>query len=356
MPFKQVKWTNWTVGLFVLGMILLSVRVPVALSSQIINGAGATFPYPLYAKWAHEYARQTGIRLNYQSIGSGGGIRQIEARTVDFGASDAPMSPDELDRYGLVQFPMIIGGVVPVFNLDGIGANRLRMDGTMLADIFLGKITRWDDPRIRSLNPGVSLPSRHITVVHRSDGSGTSWIFTHYLKTVSHDWGNTVGAGKSVDWPIGLGGKGNEGVASYVKRMDGAIGYVEYAYAMQNGLATIRLKNLAGYFVEPTAQSFQAAAKGADWAGTKGMAVVLVNQPGKGAWPVTGASFILMYKKQGDSGVALRTLRFFDWCYRNGADIAVKLLYVPVPRPVYQLVERMWCQQIRHGDDAIWQN
>ncbi len=341
--------TGWTFLLFL--CLALPFRTE---ASEIINGAGATFPYPIYAKWAYAYAKETGVRLNYQSIGSGGGIRQIKARTVDFGASDAPMKADELEKYGLIQFPMIMGGVVPVINLKHVTANEIRLDANALADIFLGKIKKWDDPRIKSLNPEVELPATDITVVHRSDGSGTTWIFTHYLAAVNPEWAKTVGAGKAVKWPIGLGGKGNEGVAAYVKRVVGSIGYVEYAYAIQNHLTTLRLKNRSGNFVIPTDTTFQAAAAGANWENTPGMAVVLVNQPGENAWPITGASFILMYKNQKDKETALRTLKFFDWCYRNGTEMAKKLFYVPIPGSVYEFVEMTWAKEIKHGDQPIW--
>ncbi len=323
-------------------------------ASKIINGAGATFPYPIYSKWAHAYAKETGIRLNYQSIGSGGGIRQIKAKTVDFGASDAPLPAEELSKAGLVQFPMIIGGVVPVVNLKIPGSARLKLDGKTMADIFLGKVRYWDHQVIRSLNPDIKLPHLRITVVHRSDGSGTTWIFSQYLAAVSDEWRKRVGAGKALRWPTGVGGKGNEGVAAYVKRIKGAIGYVEFAYAEQNHLVTISLKNRDGKFVAPSIESFQAAAAGADWANTPGMAVVLVNQPGASAWPITGASFILMYKEQHDLDTAKEVLKFFHWCLTKGQDMAKALLYVPLPDQVVKIVESLWAKEIRYKGQPIW--
>ena len=323
-------------------------------AGKIITGAGATFPYPIYSKWAYAYAKETGVKLNYQSIGSGGGIRQIKAKAVDFGASDAPMDPKELESHGLIQFPMIIGGVVPVFNVKEIAGNQLKLDGSTLADIFLGKIKYWDAPEIKRLNPGLKLPHKKIYVVHRSDGSGTTWIFSKYLCEVSLEWKKQVGFGKALKWPTGVGGKGNEGVAAYVKRINGAIGYVEFAYAKQNRLAYVLLKNISGQFVAPSIHSFQAAVAGADWSNTPGMAVVLVNQPGRDAWPISGASFILLYKEQKDRDNVLTMLRFFDWCYKNGAAMAEKLLYVPIPDKVVQTVEDLWSKEIRVNGSPIW--
>ena len=317
-----------------------------ALAGDIITGAGATFPYPIYSKWAHSYAKESGVRLNYQSIGSGGGIRQIKAGAVDFGASDAPLDAKELDASGLIQFPMIIGGVVPVVNVPGIGPNQLRLDGTTLAAIFLGKIKYWDDSKIKALNRGLKLPHIKIYVVHRSDGSGTTWIFSKYLCAVSPEWQRRVGFGKALKWPTGIGGKGNEGVSAYIKRLKGAIGYVEFAYAKQNRLASVMLKNSEGKFTAPSIESFQAAASGADWANTPGMAVVLVNQPGENAWPITGASFILLHKEQRDKNKILKILHFFDWCYRHGKEMAEELLYVPLPDEVVQVVEDLWAKEI----------
>jgi len=343
---------SFLVFILAVGCILFPVLT--AHAGKIISGAGATFPYPLYSKWAYIYAKKTGIRLNYQSIGSGGGIRQIKAKTVDFGASDAPMDPGELKEYGLFQFPMVIGGVVPVINLKGVASNTLRLDGETLADMFLGKIHYWNDARIKRLNPGLSLPSTSITVVHRSDGSGTTWIFSHYLAAKSHEWQKRVGAGKALDWPAGLGGKGNEGVAAYVKRIKGAIGYVELAYAKQNRLTTILLKDKYGRFVAPTMKTFQAASEGADWEGVPGMAVVLVDQPGEDSWPITGASFIIMYKNQTDRNRVLTILNFFDWCLRHGQSVANELFYVPLPVKVVDIVEREWAKEIRVNGKPVW--
>ncbi|MCE5231623.1 phosphate ABC transporter substrate-binding protein PstS [bacterium] len=338
---------------------LLAVLTMLALVSVVhaqgvtITGAGATFPYPLYAKWAYNYQQKTGVKLNYQSIGSGGGIAQIKAGTVDFGASDAPLTPDELSTSGLIQWPMIMGGVVPVVKLDGFGANQLKLSGTTLAGIFLGAIKKWDDPAIKADNPGAALPSRAITVVHRADGSGTTWIFTNYLSKVAPQWKAKVGNEKSVAWPTGVGGKGNEGVAAYVQRINGSIGYVEYAYALQNKMATVMLRNKAGKYVAPTAQTFQAAAAGADWEHAKNFYVVLTDQPGEQSWPITGASFILMRKEVVRPEHARQILAFFDWCYRNAAAAADQLNYVTMPEPVVKLVEDSW-SEIKSNSQPVW--
>lgn len=326
-----------------------------ATDVETINGAGATFPYPIYAKWANAYQKKTGVRLNYQAIGSGGGIKQIEAKTVDFGASDAPLKAEELQQAGLIQFPVIMGGVVPVVHLQNIKPGQLRLDGETLADIYLGEITRWADPRIKQLNPDLNLPDKNITVVHRSDGSGTTFIFTNYLSKTSSNWKQNVGNAKAVSWPVGIGGKGNQGVASYVERVEGAIGYVEYAYALQNDMGYALLKNKAGHFVAPTQETFAAAAAGADWAGSPGFYVILTNQPGAKSWPITGASFILVYK-QPDNPAQVRTvLKFFNWAYRNGNRMAAKLDYVPMPSSVVKLIEQVWHQQIvSNGGRPIW--
>ncbi len=319
-----------------------------------IDGAGASFPYPLYSRWIQEYSRMYGVRINYQSIGSGGGIAQIKAGTVDFGASDAPLEKDELDSYGLVQFPMIMGGVVVVVNLDGVASNTLRLSRETLAGIFLGRIKRWDDPAVAKDNPGLDLPDRAVTVVHRSDGSGTTWIFTNYLDKISPAWRGKVGTGKAVKWPAGVGGKGNEGVAAYVQRVKGAIGYVEFAYARQNGLSCALLENREGVFVAPTMEAFQAAAANADWKNAPGFYLVLTDQPGKESWPITGASFILMHKEQKDARKAKAMLDFFAWCYRHGADTARKLDYVPVPSNVAALVEELWRSSLRCDGSPVW--
>lgn len=324
------------------------------LPAQVINGAGATFPYPVYSQWAYKYNQITGVRLNYQSIGSGGGIRQIKAKTVDFGASDAPLKPGDLEASGLIQFPMVMGGVVPVVHLRGVAAGELKLDAGALSDIFLGKIARWNDPAIQALNPDVKLPNKEITVVHRSDGSGTTWIFTNYLAAVSPEWEQKVGAGKAVSWPVGIGGKGNEGVSSYVQRVDGSIGYVEFAYALQNNLTHVLLKNRAGKFVAPTKDNFMAAAANADWKNAPGFYLVLVDQPGENSWPITGASFIILYKEQKDEKTARTMLEFFDWCYKHGGEIALQLDYVPMPDNVVEIVENLWKTDLRAAGKAVW--
>jgi len=320
-----------------------------------ISGAGATFPYPVYAKWAEAYSHSTGVKMNYQSIGSGGGIKQIIARTVDFGASDAPLTAEELNKEGLMQFPMVMGGVVPVINLDGISAGQLKLSPQLLANIYLGKIKNWNDPAIASLNRGMSLPDKRITVVHRSDGSGTTWIYTNYLSKVSSEWKSKVGNDKSVAWPAGVGGKGNEGVASYVLRIKGAIGYVEYAYALQNHMSSVKLQNQAGNYVDPTSENFQAAAANADWSNAPGFYMVLTDQPGANSWPITGATFILMHKQQARPDVAKAVLSFFDWSYMNGDDMASQLDYVPMPDSVIKLVEKTWANEIKGANGVmIW--
>jgi phosphate transport system substrate-binding protein len=320
-----------------------------------IAGAGATFPYPVYAKWADAYKKETGVGLNYQSIGSGGGIKQIKAKTVTFGASDMPLKPEDLQEAGLVQFPMIIGGVVPVVNLPGIKAGEIKLDSTVLAEIYLGKIAKWNDKAIAELNKGVKLPATDISVVHRSDGSGTTWIFTNYLTKVNKDWAEKVGNNTAVSWPTGVGGKGNEGVASYVTRIKGSIGYVEYAYALQNKMTHVKLQNRDGNYVEPTSENFQAAAANADWAHAPGYYLVLTDQPGKDAWPISGASFILLHKAQAKPEVAEAVLKFFDWSYHNGAKMAEELDYVPIPENVVKLVENTWQQEIKGSNgQAVW--
>ncbi|HEX3097277.1 MAG TPA: phosphate ABC transporter substrate-binding protein PstS [Usitatibacter sp.] len=323
-----------------------------ALSSAFaaeITGAGATFPYPIYAKWADAYRKETGTGLNYQSIGSGGGIKQITAKTVDFGASDMPLKPEDLEKNGLVQFPTVIGGDVPVVNLKGIAPGQLRLSGEALAGIFLGKIAKWNDPAIASMNPGVPLPDMAISVVHRSDGSGTTFIWTNYLSKVSPEWKSKVGEGTSVNWPAGVGGKGNEGVASYVQRIQGSIGYVEYAYVLQNKMAYAKVENRDGRFVDPSAKGFQAAAAGADWAAAPGMYLILTDAPGPEAWPIAGATFILMHRVQEKPQVAKEVLRFFDWAYAKGDRMAEALDYVPLPDKVVKLIEANWRERIRDG-------
>jgi phosphate transport system substrate-binding protein len=313
-----------------------------------ITGAGATFPYPIYAKWAEAYKQQTGTGLNYQSIGSGGGIKQITAKTVDFGASDMPLKGEDLEKNGLVQFPAIMGGVVPVVNLEGIQPGQLKFTGELLGNIYLGKVAKWNDPAIAKLNPGAKLPDANITVVHRSDGSGTTFLWTNYLSKVNPDFKTTVGEGTSVKWATGVGGKGNEGVASYVQKINGAIGYVEYAYAKQNKLAHGQLQNAAGKFVEPVAGAFAAAAAGADWKSAPGMGVVLTNQQGDASWPITGASFILLHAKQEKPDAAREVLKFFAWSFQYGADMAKSLDYVPMPAPVVKQIQSTW-EEVKDG-------
>ena len=322
----------------------------IALSSAVaadITGAGATFPYPIYAKWAEEYKKATGNGLNYQSIGSGGGIKQIKAKTVDFGASDMPLKAEDLESEGLMQFPAIMGGVVPVVNLDGVAPGQLKLTGEVLADIYLGKVTKWNAPQIANLNAGVKLPAEDITVVHRADGSGTSFLFTDFLSKVNAEFKSKVGAGTAVKWPTGVGGKGNEGVAANVQRIKNSIGYVEYAYAKRNKMSHAQLKNREGQFVQPDDDSFKAAAAGADWAKTPGFAVVLTDQPGKSSWPITGASFILMHKTQADAAKGKEVLKFFDWAYKNGGAMATELEYVSMPAPVVKLVQDAWKSQLK---------
>ena len=312
-----------------------------------ISGAGATFPYPIYAKWAEAYKAKTGTAMNYQSIGSGGGIKQIQSKTVDFGAFDMPLTAAELDKSGLLQFPMIMGGVVPVVNIDGVKPGELKLDGETLANIYLGKITKWNDAAVAKLNPSLTLPNQAIAVVQRSDGSGTTFIFTNYLSKVSADWKSKVGENASVEWPTGVGGKGNEGVAAVTSRTKGAIGYVEYAYAKQNKMTHVLLKNKDGEFASPESKAFQAAASGADWAKAPGFYLLLTDQPGKASWPITGASFILMYKTQEKPALAKEVLDFFAWAYASGDKMADDLDYVPMPQSVVKLVEDVWAKDIK---------
>ncbi len=331
-----------------------AVLVSSAMAADM-TGAGATFPYPIYAKWAEAYKKATGNGLNYQSIGSGGGIKQIKAKTVDFGASDMPLQADELEKEGLMQFPAIMGGVVPVVNLEGVKPGELKLTGDVLAGIYLGKITKWNAKEIAALNPGTKLPADDITVVHRADGSGTSFLFTDYLSKVSPEFKTTVGAGTAVKWPAGVGGKGNEGVAANVQRIKGAIGYVEYAYAKKNKMEYTQLKNRDGQFVAPDDDNFKAAAAGADWAKTPGFAVVLTDQAGKISWPITGASFILMHKVQADAAKGKEVLKFFDWAFKNGGPMAAELDYVAMPAPVVKLVQDAWKAHLKDtSGKAIW--
>ncbi|MDB5773525.1 MAG: phosphate transport system substrate-binding protein [Burkholderiales bacterium] len=320
-----------------------------------ITGAGATFPYPIYAKWAEAYKKATGTGMNYQSIGSGGGIKQIKAKTVDFGASDMPLKPEDLEAEGLVQFPMVMGGVVPVVNVEGLTPGQLKLTGPLLADIYLGKVTKWNAPEIASLNPGVKLPAEEITVVHRADGSGTSFLFTDFLSKTSPDFKSKVGAGTAVKWPVGLGGKGNEGVAANVQRIKNSIGYVEYAYAKKNNMQHAQMKNRDGQFVQPDDETFKAAAAGADWSKAPGFALVLTDQAGKNSWPITGASFILMHKAQADADKGKEVLKFFDWAYKNGGAMATELDYVAMPAPVVKQVQDAWKSQLKDGSGkTVW--
>ena len=331
--------------------MLLAVAGAAALAGAAratdISGAGATFPYPIYSKWADAYKQQTGVGLNYQSIGSGGGIKQIKAKTVTFGASDMPLKAEELQGAGLVQFPMIIGGVVPVVNVKGVAAGQLVVDGATVDDIYLGDITKWNDPRIRKLNPRLSLPDAPIIPIYRSDGSGTNFLFSDYLSKSSPKFKDKVGANTSVQWPAGIGAKGNEGVANMTHQTDGAIGYVEYAYAKQNGMAYANLINKAGKTVSPNADSFQAAAANADWGHAPGYYLILTDQPGEKSWPITGASFILVYSTPPDPVATAEALKFFDWAYNNGAKMAAELDYVPLPASLIKQVRTTWQKEVK---------
>jgi len=318
-----------------------------AARADDISGAGATFPYPIYSKWADAYKQQTGVGLNYQSIGSGGGIKQIKAKTVTFGASDMPLKADELQASGLVQFPMIIGGVVPVVNVKGIAAGQLVLDGATIASIYLGEITKWDDARIKKLNPKLALPATNIAPVYRSDGSGTNFLFSDYLSKASPKFQSSIGAATSVQWPVGIGAKGNEGVANMTRQTDGAIGYVEYAYAKQTQMAYADLINKAGKTVAPSADSFQAAASNGDWAHAQGYYLILTDQAGEKSWPITGASFILVYSDPPDAKATAAALKFFDWAYKNGGKMAAELDYVPLPDSLIQQVRATWKSQIK---------
>ena len=327
-----------------LGAVLLG-SVLVNANATELTGAGATFPAPLYAKWADAYQKATGVKMNYQSIGSSGGIRQIKAKTVDFGASDAPLKQEELDKDGLIQFPAAIGGVVPVMNIAGVQPGQIRLTPALLADIYLGKITKWNDKPLADLNPSVKLPDQNISVVRRADGSGTTFIFTNYLSKVSPEWKQRAGEGATVNWPVGLGGKGNEGVAAFIQRIPGAIGYVEYSYAKKNKLTFALLQNKSGNYVAPDDLTFKAAAAGAKW--QEGFAQILTDQAGKDAWPISGATFILMYKNQDKPQQAVEVLKFFDWAYKNGEKIAEELDYVPMPDAVVNLVRNLWVTNVK---------
>ncbi|MBU0752150.1 MAG: phosphate ABC transporter substrate-binding protein PstS [Gammaproteobacteria bacterium] len=325
----------------------------VAAYAADVTGAGASFPAPIYAKWADGYNKATGNRINYQSIGSGGGIKQITAKTVDFGASDMPLKPEVLEKDGLMQFPTVIGGVVPVVNITGIKPGDMRLTGAVLADIYLGKITKWNDKAIAELNPKLQLPAQDIAIVRRADGSGTTFLFTNYLSKVSEEWKSKVGEGTAVQWPAGLGGKGNEGVSAFLQRVPAAIGYVEYAYAKQNKLAHVMLKNVAGNFVAPDDATFKAAAAGADWT-KSAMAEILTNQGGKDAWPITGATFILMHKVQAKPEQATEAIKFFDWSYKNGGKMADELDYVALPESLVKLIHASWGNIKDASGKAVW--
>jgi phosphate transport system substrate-binding protein len=320
-----------------------------------ITGAGATFPYPIYAKWAEAYRAQTGVGLNYQSIGSGGGIKQIIAKTVEFGATDAPLKADKLKKEGLAQFPAVMGGIVAIVNLKGIAPGKLKLTSSALADIYLGKITKWNDPKIAEVNNGLKLPDSDITVVHRADGSGTTFIFTNYLSKVSAEWKSKVGEGKAVQWPVGTGGKGNEGVASYVQRIKNSIGYVEYAYAKQNKMTYTQLRNHDGNFVSPEDDSFKSAAAYAHWKAEEGFYEILTDEPGKTSWPITGATFILLHKTQENPAAAMEVMKFFDWAFANGGKLASELDYVPLPDNVTKMIRTSWKEQVKDtSGKAIW--
>jgi phosphate transport system substrate-binding protein len=312
-----------------------------------ITGAGATFPFPIYSKWADAYKKETGNGLNYQSIGSGGGIKQIEAKTVTFGATDMPLKVEQLEKDSLVQWPMVMGAIVPVVNLEGVKPGEVVFDGTTLADIYLGKITKWDDPAIKKLNPSVKLPSEAITVVRRSDGSGTTFNFTDYLSKVSAEWKSKVGSGTAVEWPTGVGAKGNEGVSGNIGQTKNSIGYVEYAYAKQNKLTYTALINKVGKTVQPTVASFQAAASNADWAKAPGYYVILTDQPGEASWPITASTFILMQKEPTDKAASGEAIKFFKWAFANGGKMAEELDYIPMPEAVVKLIEKTWASDIK---------
>ncbi|MDR3507520.1 MAG: phosphate ABC transporter substrate-binding protein PstS [Caulobacteraceae bacterium] len=328
----------------------LTLGAAAATHAADLNGAGATFPAPVYAKWAEAYRAQSGIGLNYQAIGSGGGIKQIKAKTVDFGASDKPLKPEDLEAAGLMQFPTVVGGVVPVMNVPGLQAGQLKLTGSLLAQIYLGDIKKWNDPQIAAYNKGVNLPNLPITVVHRSDGSGTSFLFTSYLAMKSGVWQSKVGASDAVQWPTGLGGKGNDGVAAFVKQTLGSIGYVEYAYAKQNHMAYALMQNKDGKFVTPDANNFAAAAGHGDWSKAPGFYLLLLDQPGAASWPITGATFILVYKEQANPAAGASVLKFFDWAYKSGDPAAVALDYVALPLNVKTMVRKAWVSNVKGAD------
>lgn len=320
---------------------ILGAGIQFQAAAEQINGAGSSFIYPIFSQWASTYYQNTNEKINYQSIGSGGGIRQIIQGTVDFAATDAPLTQDELSENTLLQYPLIMGGVIPTHNIPGIKANELRLDGETLAQIFSGKISHWNDPKIQQLNPDLKIPKKAITIVHRADGSGSTWMFTNYLSKVSKDWADTIGSDKSVNWPKGVGAKGNEGVANYIKRIEGSIGYIELAYVLHNNMSSVSLKNKEGNYVAPTLDSLKAAAASADWDGTPGMAVILTDQPGAESWPITGATFVLMPEPV-DSANNQKLQKFLTWSWRDGADKAAELAYVPLPNSLVKKIEANW--------------
>jgi len=341
-------------NLFASTALLLCLFVATAAVAAEITGAGATFPYPVYSKWAEAYKAKTGTGLNYQPIGSGGGIKQIEAKTVDFGGSDVPLKLDELEKNGLQQFPTVMGGVVLAINIEGIKSGDVKLNGEVLADIYLGNIKKWTDPAIAKLNPGLKLPDEEITVVHRSDGSGTTFIFTNYLSKVSNGWKEKVGNDASVSWPVGVGGKGNAGVASYIQQVKNSIGYVEYAYALENKMPYTLMQNREGRFLKPDNSTFQAAAAGAKWQEAPGFYMILTDQAGQNSWPITGATFILMHKVQDNPGQAEEVFKFFAWAYANGGKMAEDLVYVPMPDNIVKLIEASWAQIKTTSGTPVW--
>nr|MDT0251229.1 phosphate ABC transporter substrate-binding protein PstS [Endozoicomonas sp.] len=342
----------------VVSSVLVAAALSGAASANSINGAGASFPHPIYAKWAEEYHQETGNQINYQAIGSGGGIRQITAKTVDFGATDAPLDEQRLNEEGMIQFPMVMGAIVPVVNIPGIEPGSLKLTGEIVADIYMGKIKKWDDERITAINPDLKIPSQSIYVIHRSDGSGTTYNFTDYLSQVSEAWKNNVGTNTDITWPRAattIGANGNAGVANFVRRTRGSIGYVEYAFAKQSNLSHTQLASAEGKFLQPSMATFQSAAMNADWKNAPGFRLLLNNQPGADSWPMTAATFILMHKDQADAGKAKEILKFFDWSYENGAEMAEALDFIPMPESVIELVENTWKQQLSHQGAAIIQ-
>lgn len=337
-----------------LALTLMAVSLAASAVKPSLHGGGATFPFPIYAKWAYLYKAKTGAEINYISIGSGGGIEQMRSHTVDFGATEAPLPQADLDAMGVMQFPMVLGAVVLVANLEGLKPGELKLTGDVVAQIYLGKVTYWNDPAIRLLNPAMKLPDLPITVVERADGSGSTWLFTTYLTRVSSAWAKAAGAGKSVHWPVGGGAKGNEGVASFIKTLPGAFGYVQAAYATQNSLPTVALKNGSGKFVVPTQAAYKAAADQVDWSGPAGDSAFLLDLPGDGTWPITGASYVLVYKDQPDRAKADNLLRFFHWCLAEGAPVAAELGYVPLPAEAVRRVEQDWATGVKSGGTSLW--